>query len=173
MQNFGLKHLHECFPLSSNVQPALAAVILFIFCSPNTQMCPPDSLPALPTGLTTKYPEKPGYSQFQKSRAAMELSLRAQPSFQSIDVTTLCVKKYDKNINISTIIIHHRSKIFLRQSQWVLLGPSVIIKIYFIRRSTGLLVNCPAFGNSFIQLCFLSLSFFRSLSVDQEHLHGC
>ena len=132
-------------------------------------MCPPDSLPALPTGLTTKY------SQFQKSKAAMELSLGAQPSFQSIDVTTL-VKKCCKNINISTIIIHHRSKIikiFLRQSQWVLLGPSVIIKIYFIRRSTGLLVNCPAFGNSFIQLCFLSLSFFRSLSVGQDHLHSC
>ena len=128
-------------------------------------MCPPDSLPALPTGLTTKYPEKPGYSQFQKSKAAMELSLGAQPSFQSIDVTTL-VKKCYENINISTIIIHHRSKIFLRQSQWVLLGPSVIIKIYFIRRSTGLLVNCPAFGNSFIQLCFLSLpSFAVYLSV--------
>ena len=133
-------------------------------------MCPPDSLPALPTGLTTKYPEKPGYSQFQKSKAAMELSLGAQPSFQSIDVTTL-VKKCYKNINISTIIIHHRSKIFLRQSQWVLLGPSVIIKIYFIRRSTGLLVNCPAFGNSFIQLCFLSLSLFCGLSLGQEHFH--
>ena len=98
----------------------------------------------------------------------MELSLGAQPSFQSIDVTTL-VKKCYKNINISTIIIHHRSKIFLRQSQWVLLGPSVIIKIYFIRRSTGLLVNCPAFGNSFIQLCFLSLPLFRSLSLGQEY----
>ena len=122
-------------------------------------MCPRGSLPALPTGLTTKY------SQFQKSKAAMELSLGAQPSFQSIDVTTL-VKKCYENINISTIIIHHRSKIFLRQSQWVLLGPSVIIKIYFIRRSTGLLVNCPAFGNSFIQLCFLSLpSFTDYLSV--------